>query len=75
MRCCCSGWPTAAPPCAAVGQHVHELHLPRGAMITMVRRGEATLVPTGDLKLQPGDRLVVFALPRAIRKLQAMLAK
>ena len=51
---------TGAP---AVGKSLQELHLPRGALITTILRGDAVIVPGGDSRLRIADRLVVIAQP------------
>jgi len=45
------------------GRTLAELRLPQrlGAVITRVRRGDAFLLPTGDLRLELGDRVRVVA--------------
>ncbi|MTB53696.1 Trk system potassium transporter TrkA [Lewinella sp. W8] len=49
-----------------------DLHFPDTALIGGVIRGEETLIPNGDTQLQLGDRVIVFALPQAIRRLEEL---
>ncbi|MFC1736869.1 Trk system potassium transporter TrkA, partial [Candidatus Hydrogenedentota bacterium] len=43
------------------------LSFPRDAIIGAVVRGEDVIVPTGETVLLPDDRVIVFALPSAIK--------
>lgn len=49
-----------------------DLHFPDTALIGGVIRGEETLIPNGDTMLQRNDRVIVFALPQAIRRLEEL---
>lgn len=42
------------------GGTIHDLHLPHGIHVVMVRRGERFLVPHGSMKLELGDKLVII---------------
>ncbi len=46
-----------------LGQRLHELEkaLPEGVQVTMVRKGDQNVVPTGDMVLASGDGLMVVA--------------
>ncbi len=48
------------------------LHFPKQALIGGVIRGEESLIPNGDFQLQVDDKVIVFALPDAIGKLEKM---
>ena len=43
------------------GKMVKEVGLPHGVIIALIQRGRETLVPRGNVVLQPGDRLVIGA--------------
>lgn len=43
-----------------------ELALPDGATVGGVIRGRETILPSRDLKLQHGDKVVIFTLPKAM---------
>ena len=51
---------------------LHALKLPDSALVGGVIRGESTYVPDGDFSLQLGDKVIVFALPDAIAKLDRL---
>jgi trk system potassium uptake protein len=58
-----------------VGQQIQQIKMPREAIITVVLRNEEVLTATGDLTLMPGDRLLIFTDPSAVRKIQSMFFK
>lgn len=47
-------------------------HFPRYALAGAIRRGDSVLVPTGDIQIQEGDRVVVFSLPQAITEVEKL---
>jgi Trk K+ transport system NAD-binding subunit len=47
--------------------------MPKGTILATMERGGEVMVPTGETLLGVGDRLVVFALPGAVRKLGAII--
>ncbi len=51
---------------------VKKLHFPDTALMGGVIRGEETLIPNGDTQLQLGDKVIVFARPGAIRRLEEL---
>lgn len=59
---------------AWMGRAVIDIHLPRGCLISMVLRGTELQVATGDLVLQSGDRILLYGLPKAIRRLENILS-
>lgn len=54
------------------GRAIRELKIPRGSIIASVLREGAVRVPTGDMVLDPGDRLVMYALPDAVGRLRSL---
>ena len=55
------------------GEYVADLRLPRGAMVTMVVRQGATLVPDVATRLRTGDRLVVVCTAQQRRATERRL--
>lgn len=51
---------------------ISKLHLPNTAMIGGVIRGDDSLIPDGDFILQVNDKVIVFALPEAISRLEKL---
>ena len=49
-----------------------DLHFPLKAVIGGVIRGEESLIPDGDFQLQLHDKVIVFALPECISKVEEM---
>lgn len=51
---------------------LRKLHLPETSLIGGVIRGEKSIIPSGDFQLEKGDKVIVFALPEAITKLDKL---
>ncbi len=51
---------------------LRELHFPKQALVGGVIRGEETLLPDGDFQFQLDDKVIVFALPEAISKVEQL---
>lgn len=49
---------------------IKELKMPKGAIIGGVIRGNHTFIAVGDSQIQVNDKVVVFALPEAIHKVE-----
>lgn len=49
---------------------IKELDFPRSAIIGGVIRNGEGIIPLGDFKVEPGDRVVVCCLPRAITEVE-----
>ena len=52
-----------------VGRRIRDLGLPDHAIIGAIIRGNDVLIPRGDTKIEAEDRVVVFALPKAVDSL------
>ena len=44
-----------------VGRKIKELGMPRGTIIAAIVRGKKTLIPRGDVEIEPDDRLIICA--------------
>ncbi len=51
---------------------LRELHFPDTALIGGIIRGEETIIPNGSSQLQLEDRVIVFAKPQAIKRLEEL---
>jgi trk system potassium uptake protein TrkA len=51
-----------------------DLHFPRGAIIGAIVRGGNYEIPTGESRLEEGDRVVIFTLPEALQKVERFFA-
>lgn len=56
------------------GKELSKAGFPRGMLIGAIVRDEAVIMPHGDTKLLPGDRLVIFALPHVSSMLDRFFA-
>ena len=48
---------------------LNDIDFPKDAMVGGVIRGKSSFIAWGDTEINPGDRVVVFALPSAIPKI------
>lgn len=54
------------PQCPVVGRKLHQISFPQGSLVGGLFRSEGDVIlPSGKDALQPGDRVVVLALPHA----------
>ncbi|MBR1765686.1 MAG: Trk system potassium transporter TrkA [Bacteroidales bacterium] len=54
---------------SATRKPIGELDIPQGATVGGVIRGRETLLPSRELQLQQGDKVVVFALPKVMTRM------
>lgn len=54
------------------GAAIKDIKLAKGTVIAAVKRGLEVMIPTGDLVLEAGDQLAVFARPAAVGKIQSL---
>ena len=50
--------------------NLKDLNFPKDANIGSILRGNKCIIATGDTKVEAGDRVVIFMLPSAIRKVE-----
>ncbi|MBM4306611.1 MAG: Trk system potassium transporter TrkA [Deltaproteobacteria bacterium] len=53
-----------------IGKPLKDLGLPKGALIAAVVRKGEVVIPHGKSVLEPGDKVIVFALPNAISAIE-----
>jgi len=63
------------PQNKSVGQPLSGIKFPRGSIVAVVLRGDDVITATGGMVLQAEDRLLVFADPSAVKKIQSMFRK
>ncbi len=51
---------------------IKNLKMPKGAIIGGIVRGEEGYIAVGDFQIKAGDKVVVFALPKAVHKVTAL---
>ncbi len=56
----------------AIGKELKHLRLPSGAVIGAVVREDRVIIPDGNFKINPQDRLMVFSLPKHIHKTEQL---
>jgi len=57
------------------GKTIQQIKMPRSAIIATVFRGQDVVPATGNLKLVPTDRLLIFAHHDAVKKIQSVFLK
>ena len=62
----------AQPGAVAVNKTLKSLDMPNGALIGAVMRQDRVIIPDGNFIINPHDRLMVFALPRNIHKVEKL---
>jgi trk system potassium uptake protein TrkA len=55
-----------------VGKRLRDMALPRGAIVgAIARRNGEVIVPRGDVAIEPGDRVIFFALESVVPELES----
>lgn len=54
---------------------IRNLHMPEGALIGGIIRGEKSYIAIGDFQIKENDKVVVFALPGISHKIEKMFLK
>ncbi|HPG42116.1 MAG TPA: Trk system potassium transporter TrkA [bacterium] len=62
----------AGPQAKIARKSLKKAKLPQNMLIGMITRGDQVFVPTGDSVIEPGDKLIIFALPSAIKLVESM---
>jgi len=55
-----------------VGPPLRDLDLPEGMRLGAIYRDGQVLKPSGDLKIKPKDRVVIFAMAKAVKQVEQM---
>ncbi|NCD33753.1 MAG: Trk system potassium transporter TrkA [Spartobacteria bacterium] len=58
-----------------VNTQISKLKIPRGAIIATISRNNEIHTATGDFVILSGDRLVIFAIPQAMSKIQTIISR
>jgi len=59
----------------AIGKRLKDLGLPADCVIVSIHRGDRLVVPRGDSRLLPGDRLTVLAQEATLDRLNKILRR
>jgi trk system potassium uptake protein TrkA len=62
----------ARPGSAVTRKPIKKLNIPAGAIIGGIVRGEDSFIAMGDFQIEENDKVVVFALPKAIHKIEKL---
>ena len=62
------------PGSAVTKAPIRDLHLPKDAVIGGIIRGNETQIAVGDTVIRPYDKVAVFALPSAMRRIEKLFA-
>jgi len=57
-----------------VGKPLDRLSIPKGVLITGIIRNDQVTIPRGDSVIEPGDQIIIFAMRRAIPKIEKILS-
>ena len=55
------------------GRTIRDIEFPGGALLGAVQKGERVVKPTGDLRIEEGDIIVIFALAADIPEVERLL--
>ncbi|MDE0783441.1 MAG: Trk system potassium transport protein TrkA, partial [Planktomarina sp.] len=50
-----------------------DIEFPEGVLVGAVRKGNETLRPSGSVRLEEGDHIVIFALADDVREVERLL--
>ena len=56
-----------------VGRPVKDIKFPQGAIIGAVCKGDQAMIPDGETVIDPGDKVIIFALRKAIPQVEKAL--
>jgi len=57
-----------------VGRPLREIELPAGIIIGAVVHEDAVVIPRGSTVIEPGDRVIVLAVPKMVKKMEQIFA-
>lgn len=63
----------AQPDMMITGKMLKELDFPKGVLVSLIYRNNTTIVPTGNTRIQPNDRLIFFSMLSDVPELERML--
>ncbi|HCY86920.1 MAG TPA: Trk system potassium transporter TrkA, partial [Desulfobacteraceae bacterium] len=55
------------------GSPLKKLSFPKGAILVCIIRDDKVIIPAGDDQVTPGDRIILFAVQDAVKKLEKLL--
>jgi len=55
------------------GRHIREIAFPEGALVGAVMKGDKVMKPTGDLRMEEGDVIAIFAMTKDVPEVERLL--
>lgn len=59
---------------SVVGKPLSTVKLDKGIMVGAIVRGDAVIMPRGDTVIAAGDRVILYALPNVVRKVEKLFS-
>lgn len=66
---------TPDPKSPVVGKKLAQIKFPKGSIVGAIIRNEDMIIPDGEAVIKTGERVIVFALPEAIPKIEQLFGK
>jgi len=63
------------PETKIIGTPLKDVNFPEGSIVGIVLRGEEVIIPRGNYIAALGDRVIIFTLPEAVRKVEMILGQ
>jgi trk system potassium uptake protein TrkA len=63
------------PETKIIGTPLKDVDFPEGSIVGIVLRGEEVIIPRGNYIAALGDRVIIFTLPEAVRKVEMILGR
>jgi trk system potassium uptake protein TrkA len=57
-----------------VGTPIRDINIPDGVLFGTIVRGEEVIIPRGNTIIQANDRVILFAEPKAVKKVEKMFS-
>lgn len=57
------------------GKALRDVHFPADCLVGIALRGEDVIIPRGDYVAEAGDRIIIFTLPEAEKKVEKILSR
>lgn len=58
--------------CKYAGMKLKDISFPQGSIVGAIVHGDDIFVPVGDSRIFPNDKVVIFSLPDAVKKVEKM---
>jgi mannitol/fructose-specific phosphotransferase system IIA component (Ntr-type) len=58
-----------------IGKQLHEITIPQGCLVALLRREDHSIIPKGNTVLEAGDRLTIIGDPSAMKEMNKLYKK